>query len=336
MKRFRRFAIPALIVAVLIIVVTPYLVPLRSVPPPERPYPNSRFADVGDARLHYRVWEPEGSPKGNILLVHGFCCSTFTWRNTVDDLAHAGFRVVAADAPPFGYSDRFPKPNLSNTAIAHMMWSVLTTATPEAAKSDQTKWILVGHSMGASIVSAMAVQQQQRTASVVLVDGGTSLDHKASVFGRAGYAALIHLPFLRRGLDDVASYYFFREGKIRDLLMSAFGKQPDDATVAGHLDPLLVQGTAPAIIHRFRDMQDDPPVEIERLTSPLLVIWGERDSWIPLSVGRELCRRLPQAKLVVIPDCAHAPMETHTKLFNDLLIQFALHPEQVPIPATPH
>ena len=41
-----------------------------------------------------------------VVLFHGTAAWSELWRRTIDALAGAGFRVIALDLPPFGFSDR--------------------------------------------------------------------------------------------------------------------------------------------------------------------------------------------------------------------------------------
>lgn len=71
-----------------------------------KPYEDSRFFEYGDYSIHYRVLPAEGEFKGRVMMLHGFVCSTYSWRNLAPLLAKAGYEVVLADLPSFGYSTR--------------------------------------------------------------------------------------------------------------------------------------------------------------------------------------------------------------------------------------
>jgi pimeloyl-ACP methyl ester carboxylesterase len=43
------------------------------------------------------------------------------------------------------------------------------------------------------------------------------------------------------------------------------------------------------------------------IAAPTLIVWGEQDEMIPLSVGQRLHQLLPGSKLEVIPQCGHLP-----------------------------
>ena len=38
---------------------------------------------------------------------------------------------------------------------------------------------------------------------------------------------------------------------------------------------------------------------------PALVLWAEKDRVLPVRIARQLQRDLPEAELVVVPDCGH-------------------------------
>jgi pimeloyl-ACP methyl ester carboxylesterase len=48
---------------------------------------------------------------------------------------------------------------------------------------------------------------------------------------------------------------------------------------------------------------------LKMIDIPALVIWGRKDGVVPLRLGKRLARDLPNARLVVIDHCGHAPHE---------------------------
>ena len=71
-----------------------------------KPYKDSEFFEYGDYDIHYRVIPAKGEQKGRIMMLHGFLCSTFAWRNMAANLSEAGYECVLADLPNFGFSTR--------------------------------------------------------------------------------------------------------------------------------------------------------------------------------------------------------------------------------------
>ena len=55
---------------------------------------------------------------------------------------------------------------------------------------------------------------------------------------------------------------------------------------------------------------------------PFLLIWGERDSIIPVSHGHATHERMPNSRLEVFPHSGHFPQLDEPERFLDVLIQF--------------
>ncbi len=108
----------------------------------EKPFGNSAFYTEGDYTIHYRTFEPEGAVKNQIFLVHGFCLSTVSLEGVAAEYAKAGYRVVIADAPSFGYSSR----ETSKTKLVDR-----ETLFYGLVKELGGTWIAGGHSMGGGI-----------------------------------------------------------------------------------------------------------------------------------------------------------------------------------------
>src|SRR5215468_6421980 len=60
------------------------------------------YADIGDVQLHY----VEAGDGPLIVLLHGFPEFWYGWRNQIEPLAAAGFRVVAPDMRGYNLSSR--------------------------------------------------------------------------------------------------------------------------------------------------------------------------------------------------------------------------------------
>ena len=68
----------------------------------------------------------------------------------------------------------------------------------------------------------------------------------------------------------------------------------------------------------------DLRAELASITSPTLIIWGERDLLLPLSLGRSLSSALPHATLVTLPGCGHRPMLARPEQFSQIVSEFLL------------
>ncbi|MDX2283195.1 MAG: alpha/beta hydrolase [Bacteroidia bacterium] len=278
------------------------------------PFANSQFIGVQGLRLHLRIWVPQDSIRGQVLLIHGFSGSTFTWRYTAEALAAAGQLVVAADLPPFGYSDRAPRLNHSHSARADLLWALLDSLNPEAGS-----WVLAGHSMGAGVAGAMAVRRPAQTRAVVFADGTLPDGERRA----AWHIRLLAGNGLSRGAADLAGkVWFFHPRQIRKLLRSAYSAEPGEDAVQGYLQPLKLPHTAAGIFDmtaHSRPVFEFSPALVQ---APALILWGEADGWIPLETGRAFHAKRPEWPMHVLPGAGHCPMETHPEAFSRHLLDF--------------
>lgn len=118
----------------------------------ELPYENSQYFEIGDYSIHYRVFPAQGAPKGRIMMLHGFLCSTYAWRNMVPILNEAGYDCVLADLPNFGFSTRENK----DTEIIDRE-DIVVALMESIAPTDE--WIIAGHSMGGGVAVNVAIEE---------------------------------------------------------------------------------------------------------------------------------------------------------------------------------
>ena len=116
-----------------------------------KPYDNSEYYYCGDYAIHYRVFPAQGEQKGRIMMLHGFLCSTYAWRNMAPALAAEGYECVLVDLPNFGYSTR-------ETADMEIIdrEALVINLMNELAPDEE--WILAGHSMGGGVAVNVAIE----------------------------------------------------------------------------------------------------------------------------------------------------------------------------------
>jgi pimeloyl-ACP methyl ester carboxylesterase len=128
----------------------------------ERDYPpEGKFIEVEGVRLHY-LEKGEGVP---LVLLHGNTTMgmDFTLSGLVD-MAAKRYRVIVFDRPGYGYSER-PRSTIWNCeAQARLLNGALEKIGAQRA-------IVLGHSLGALVAIAMALDFPQSVRSLVLSSG---------------------------------------------------------------------------------------------------------------------------------------------------------------------
>lgn len=104
--------------------------------------------------IHINIAEQGEGPL--VLLVHGFPESWFSWRHQIDDLAAAGFRVVAPDMRGYGKSDT-PQA-IDQYTILHLVGDMIGILDALGAPTA----VIVGHDWGASVAWQAALTRPDR------------------------------------------------------------------------------------------------------------------------------------------------------------------------------
>jgi 2-hydroxy-6-oxonona-2,4-dienedioate hydrolase len=298
----------------------PYAIPLSKAQDLSSltPFENSSYITIRDTTLHYRLFLPETSiPRGKILFVHGLGGSTYSYEKIAPVLAEKGFLVVAIDLPLFGYSERIDDFNHSQRNRGVILWEFLhfIDIRIEAAGRIQQGWHLAGHSMGGGTVAAMASMREDKTASLILIDGALFENSRNS-------GLLTFFPPVVRWLQIILERSIIKEKNIRSFLESAYGKEPTEADVAGYYQPLSQPGTARAVKAFLKTSSNLPIEELKGMFIPVLAIWGEEDTWVPVSDIERIQAIFPQMVVKIIPGAGHVPMETHPEEFTAFLLEF--------------
>lgn len=237
----------------------------------DRPYENSHFIKIDSATFHYRIYnETIKNRKGKVLLVHGFCGSTFCWRNNIDALVNAGYMVVAIDLPGFGYSDRNLHVNQSNSGRAHLIWALLAKIDPD----DKGKWNIVGHSMGGGAVEAMALMNPDRVQTVTLVDGMVFIRNQNM---KGAFITMAKMKETNPILVALAQQNIISYNSIARLMKNVYGRPLDSIEMKGYFDPLKINGSAASVINVYANAHEIRHLHADGLLDlPVLLIWGKK------------------------------------------------------------
>ncbi|TPK40236.1 alpha/beta hydrolase [Mesorhizobium sp. B2-5-4] len=261
------------------------------------------FATVDGLKMHYQVWGPsDGSP---LLLFHGTASWAETYRDIAAPLGEQGFRVIAVDMPPFGYSERPADQDYSRAAHARRVLGF--------ADALGLRHFSVGvHSYGGGGVIEAAFSAPNRIDALILLDVAIGL-------GQTEASALPFASLLKRDWPR----QLLTASTFTNPLMTRFGLRKfienDDLVTAERIAiytrPLNVRGTTNAVGHwLFSGLYNDERKSLaankanyRAFTPPVLVIWGREDSTTPLAQGEEIASLFPHAELTVLDGVNHIP-----------------------------
>lgn len=129
----------------------------------------STFTGVGGLTLYWQRWLPEGTPRAVLLLAHGYAEHSGRYANVVDYFVPRGYAIYALDHRGHGKSEGA---RVAVNDVQEYVDDLKTFHDLVRREHPEGRLFLVGHSMGASIATAYALQFQHELDGLVLSGGG--------------------------------------------------------------------------------------------------------------------------------------------------------------------
>ena len=255
-----------------------------------------RTAEVSGRRLRYLIREPEGATGSPVVLLHGFGGDLDNWLFNSDKLAESR-RVYAPDLPGHGESAKDVGVG-DLAALTDVLAGFLDTVEADRAH-------LVGHSMGGAVALRYALDHPNRVASLTLVDPA-GLGEEINAAYIDGFVAAGR----RRELKQVLQLLF-----AGDHLVSR--QMVDDVLRYKRLDGVdeALRAISGAMFPSGRQVSVLTG-ELDRLSVPLLAVWGAEDRVLPVAQADALREH---GRVEVLQGVGHSPHMEAANEFNRLL-----------------
>lgn len=244
-----------------------------------------------------RFWTIDTGPKDApaLLLLHGTGASGHSFARTIPGLSQH-YRVITPDLPGHGCSPGFSG-RLGLDAMAQDLWTLCDTlkAQPEA---------IIGHSAGAAIGLRMA--ELRPVPRIIGLN---------AALGEFDGAAAFLFPIIARGLATLPfaataiTTFFGRPGTVERILAGT-GSPLDAAGRAQYLrlvrDPDHVTGALGMMADwRLQGLLNRLP----RTQTKVTLIASEGDRAVPAQVSKDAAKRIPGARLRLLPKLGHLAHE---------------------------
>ena len=261
--------------------------------------------------------------KPAIVLIHGFGASVGHWRKNIPVLAQK-FRVYAIDLIGFGSSAQ-PKP--SELAYTFETWGQQVADFVREVVGDRA--ILVGNSIGAVVAMQSAIYAPELIFKTVLINCSLRLLQEQNQldmpwFKRVGVKAVQNI----LGNRAIAKLFFDQvrnRRSVKQILSQAYFHK--EAVTDELVDILTKPAQNPNAVDVFmafvRYSQGPRPEDLLAiLPCDAIVLWGDRDPWEPIELGRKSFTKFASVKKFIdIPNAGHCPQDEVPEVVNDILLK---------------
>ena len=267
--------------------------------------PKNAYVSALGVNMHYQ----DTGPSKNvipILFLHGFGSSLQTWDTWAQALSD-DYRVISVDLPGFGLTGEDPSGIYTDQRSVEVLEAFLKAL-------QIPKVVLVGNSMGGKFAWQFAARYPNQVAKLVLI----SPDGYASP--GIEYGKKPDVP----AIADLYRYFFSKTFLAMNLEPAyANPKALNDALVNRYYDLMLAPGVRGAILARMQQtVLQDPVPSLASIQVPTLLIWGEKDAFIPISNSNDYLKIMPNVKRVSLPNIGHLPQEEQPSIGLAALKEF--------------
>lgn len=224
---------------------------------------------------------------GKIYILHGWTYALDKWVNFTKEFESKGFETNLLKIP--GLTGKINKP-----------WSIEDYKNWLYKKIENEKdVVLVGHSNGGRIAMAFAIAHPQKVRKLILIDS-------------AGiYHNELPLKIKRAVFKTIAKI-----GKILLLSEKAKGLL---YFLAGEKD---YKNASPNMKKTMVNLiKSDKTLEINQISVPTIIIWGQNDGATPVSDGKILNAKIKNSRLFLVKGGRHSPQFTHPKEVVRIIVE---------------
>lgn len=252
----------------------------------------------------------EGKP---LILIHGYGAGIWVWEKQIESLSQY-YQVIALDLIGHGFSDR--------PIIEYNPENYIFFFKGFMENIGIKKATLIGNSMGGGMAWAMAICHPEMVDRLVLINSispNVINELKGNSFRRLLFIRnipfLLYLAIALRNKDSIKRVLMDCVSNDQLIVEEVLNRQYEIS---------IIKGTTWVLYSTFKNGRNALKYKrkLSLITHPTLLIWGQEDEILPVSVGEYLHRAIPRSKFYLIHDCGHIPMWEKPKEVNELIINF--------------
>jgi len=264
------------------------------------PYPVQSISVYGQKICYYDV-----GTGPVIVLLHAMANTALsTWGKVIAPLTET-HRIVAMDQIGFGASDK-PSIEFRIQTFVEFLGEFLLLQKIE-------QFILAGQSLGGWIAAQYTIQALQSDESPSGSSDKMPIPSKLLLSDAAGLRMQISDDVLHGSLpDSISTQKETMKSTVYDqaLINDEMARKKFISRLAAN-DGLTIRSLLSAL-QASAEWLDE---QLHHITIPTLVTWGAEDRIVPLTLGKHLAAHIPNAKMAIIEQCGHEPMNEKPDVF---------------------
>ena len=280
------------------------------------PHVDHLNVEANGQRFYAAAAGPQGGPL--VLLLHGFPEFSYAWRRQLGPLAAAGYRAVAIEQRGYGLSSKPER--VADYAADMLAQDIVDIAT--ALGHDRVD--VVGHDWGGLVAWRLATEHAERVRRAAILNAphpSTLLQHVLYDPGQAlksAYIGLFQLPWLPEAVLRAGDFHLLQRALTQTSRPGVFS----DEELAVYRDAWGQEGALTAMLNWYRAMSLAPSLADRRVTPPVRVIWGDRDTALNASLAEDALTLCDRGEVFHLPEATHWLHHEEAEQVNALLLEF--------------
>ena len=266
-----------------------------------------------------------------LILLHGLGSWSYNWRHSIEPLSQH-FRVICCYFKGFGFSEKPVSRREENGHQIIELKRIIQALCNEPP-------VIVAESMGGLISLGLAGKSPDLVGHLVVINVpifAETLPHWSMNLLSQTPIEIIHL------IDNLRLTYWFAP-LVREVMGTERRKVLYNPSLLTEEDiywityPFIeIPGTLVKVaeelqiaareIENLRTNQPNMLNNIQRnlknIECPTLILWGDKDSWFPVSHWEKLHQNLPNSRLQILRNCYHDAATDSAEVINTAILEF--------------
>ncbi|MBQ3007256.1 MAG: alpha/beta hydrolase [Clostridia bacterium] len=274
-----------------------------------KPYDDSRFFEYGDYEIHYRIVPAKGEMKGRIMMLHGFLCSTYAWRNMASILSEEGYECVMADLPNFGFSTR------ESDDIEIVDREILITELMKSI-APMDEWIIAGHSMGGGVAVNVAISNPVENLLLYCPAPQSEFPDAMEGLMTSGFMKWFMNVFFNYGTrcEPLVKMIIYAATMDWDFAM--------DYDVTGVTDATQYNGFGGGLCEMMFNVRATDLENASEVDCPVLLVNASKDIIINDTMKTQMAEAFPDAEAYIVEGGGHQCIENRAEEICDVTLDF--------------